>query len=1055
MRNKFLLLLLFFSITWQVWAQTEPITGVVKERSTGQALPGVSVSIKGTTIGAVTDANGRFKINAKKDQTLVFSFIGFGIIEKKLTNNSILSVELIEENKELTEVRVIGYGTQTKAEFTGSAVRVGGEVIKEQPVQSFDQALQGRAAGVNIAQPNGVLNNPPVIRIRGVNSISLSSYPLVVVDGIPINTGNVSTSTAVPNNPLGDINPADIESIDVLKDAASTSIYGSRAAAGVLLITTKRGKSGKAKINYEVWTGFSDVVRLPEVLNAEQYIAIKNEAVLNAKILGGNQNNSSVASALFFPNYDANNRAIDTRWYDYIYQRGTSQSHNLSVSGGNNGTTYYFSANFTDQKGFLVTNEFKRKALRFNIDQEVNSWLKLKGGISYNTSFNQSPYAGSLANSSFFLVGAARLAVALPPNVPAFNADGSYNINPSSPNTIGMGNNQVVSNWGNPVALLNENNYTSTNDRVIANISAVAKLYKNLDFTTTYAVDRLRTDTYSYDSPIQGNGYSSKGNAANVTAIRDNWNWTNTLNYSTTLFDKHSLSALAGYDIQKLTYNSWGASRTQSADPYFENYQGNWGAISATGNDISEKTFLSFFSRLSYDYNKKYFLTFNFRRDGNSALGAGKKYGNFGGVSGGWALSEEDFYKNTSLASVLSNIKIRASWGRVGNGNLSDAFSSLELYSGSLYGSVPTWSLSQAGNPNLGWETSNQTNIGADFGLWNNRVQVELTYFNNDVNGLILSAPQAVSKGIPGNAILGNVGSMYNRGVELGINATVLQKGNFSWNTSLNLTTIQNKVTALAEGNTDIVGTTHVSYETTNVTRVGYSVGSLYGSKTAGVNPANGRRIFINAKGEQVQYSQVVASGESQWTYLNGEKAPAITGADYYLLGNTLSTWYGGWSNNFKYGNFDLGFNLSFSGGNYIQNGTRATLLDQRAYNNSTEILTRWQKPGDITDVPRLVYNDQTSSGSSFPISGNVQKADFLRLQNLSLGYRVPSAWLGKTGIASVRLFAQGSNLFLITGYKGTDPESSVNGNSNTTPGVEKNSVGQARTFTFGINVGF
>lgn len=1055
MRNKFLLLLLFFSITWQVWAQTEPITGVVKERSTGQTLPGVSVSIKGTTQGVVTDANGRFKINAKKDQTLVFSFIGFGVIEKKLTNNSTLSIELTEENKELTEVRVIGYGTQTKAEFTGSAVRVGGEVIKEQPVQSFDQALQGRAAGVNIAQPNGVLNNPPVIRIRGVNSISLSSYPLVVVDGIPINTGNVSTSTAVPNNPLGDINPADIESIDVLKDAASTSIYGSRAAAGVLLITTKRGKSGKAKINYEVWTGFSDVVRLPEVLNAEQYIAIKNEAVLNAKIIGGNQNNSSVASALFFPNYDANNRAIDTRWYDYIYQRGTSQSHNLSVSGGNNGTTYYFSANFTDQKGFLVTNEFKRKALRFNIDQEVNSWLKLKGGISYNTSFNQSPYAGSLANSSFFLVGAARLAVALPPNVPAYNADGSYNINPSSPNTIGMGNNQVVSNWGNPVALLNENNYTSTNDRVIANISAVAKLYKNLDFTTTYAVDRLRTDTYSYDSPIQGNGYSSKGNATNVTAIRDNWNWTNTLNYSTTLFDKHSLSALVGYDIQKLTYNSWGASRTQSADPYFENYQGNWGAISATGNDISEKTFLSFFSRLSYDYNKKYFLTFNFRRDGNSALGAGKKYGNFGGVSGGWALSEEDFYKNTSLASVLSNIKIRASWGRVGNGNLSDAFSSLELYSGSLYGSVPTWSLSQAGNPNLGWETSNQTNIGADLGLWNNRVQVELTYFNNDVNGLILSAPQAVSKGIPGNAILGNVGSMYNRGVELGINATVLQKGNFSWNTSLNLTTIQNKVTALAEGNTDIVGTTHVSYETTNVTRVGYSVGSLYGAKTAGVNPANGRRIFINAKGEQVQYSQVVAPGESQWTYLNGERAPAITGADYYLLGNTLPTWYGGWSNNFKYGNFDLGFNLSFSGGNYIQNGTRATLLDQRAYNNSTEILTRWQKPGDITDVPRLVYNDQTSSGSSFPISGNIQKADFLRLQNLSLGYRVPSAWLGKTGIASVRLFAQGSNLFLITGYKGTDPESSVNGNSNTTPGVEKNSVGQARTFTFGINVGF
>ncbi|WP_044170438.1 SusC/RagA family TonB-linked outer membrane protein [Flectobacillus major] len=1054
-RKLHIITLLFLSISTSILAQIKTVTGTVKDKDTGEPLPGVTVIVKGTSTGTVADQKGNYKINASEKSILSFSFIGYSTIEKLVGNQSTISIDLVSDNKQLAEVRVVGYGTQTKAEFTGSAVRVSGDVIKEQPIQSFDQALSGRAAGVNIAQPNGVLNNPPVIRIRGVNSISLSSYPLVVVDGIPINTGNVSTSTAVPNNPLGDINPADIESIDVLKDAASTSIYGSRAAAGVLLITTKRGKAGKARISYEAWTGVSEVTRLPKLLNAEQFIAIKNEAVLNAKILGGNANNSNVASALFFPNYDANNNPIDTRWYDYIYQTGTSQNHNISVSGGTNATSYYLSANYTDQKGFLVTNEFKRKSIRFNIDQEVTSWLKLKGGLSYNNSFNQSPYSGSLANSNFFLVGAARLAIALPPNVPAYNADGSYNINPNSPNTIGVGNNQFVSNWGNPVALLNENRYTSENDRVIGSISAVAKLLKNLDFTTTYAIDRLRTDTYSYDSPIQGNGFSSRGNATNVAAIRDNWNWTNTLNYSTVIADKHSISALLGYDLQKFNYNSWGASRTQSSDPFFENYQGNWGAISATGNDISERAFLSFFSRLSYDWKKKYFLTFNFRRDGNSALGSGKKYGNFGGVSGGWSLSEEEFYKTTQLATILNNVKLRASWGRVGNGNLSDAFSSLELYSGSLYGSASTWAISQAGNANLGWETSNQTNIGADLGLWNDRVQVELTYFNNDVNGLILSAPQAVSKGIPGNAILGNVGSMYNRGIELGITANVIRKGNFSWNTSLNFTKLENKVTALAEGNTDIIGTTHVSYETTNITRVGHSVGSLYGAKTAGVNPANGQRIFINAKGEQVQYSQVVLPGQSQWTYLNGEKAPAITGADYYLIGNALPTWYGGLSNNFKYQNFDLGVNLSFSGGNYIMNGTRATLLDQRAYNNSVEILNRWQKPGDITDIPRLVYNDQLSSGSSFPVSTNAEKADFLRLQNLSLGYRIPTALFGKSGITSARVYVQGSNLFLITKYTGTDPESSVNGNSNTTPGVEKNSVGQARTFTFGINVGF
>lgn len=1041
-----------------LYAQSRSITGTIKDKDSGETLPGVSVLVKGTTNGVVSDLSGNFKIAAPDEAVLVFSYIGYAAIEKKISNQSTYSIELISETKLLSEVRVVGYGTQTKAEFTGSAVRVGGDIIKEQPVQSFDQALSGRAAGVSIAQPNGVLNNPPVIRIRGVNSISLSSYPLVVVDGIPINTGNISTSTAVPNNPLGDINPADIESIDVLKDAASTAIYGSRAAGGVLLVTTKRGKTGKPRITYETWAGVSNITRLPELLNAEQFIAIKNEAVLNAKILGGNANNDKVASAIFFPNYDANNNPVDTRWYDYIYQQGVSQNHNLSISGGTASTNYYFSANYTKQTGFLVGNEFKRKSVRFNIDQELTSWLKFKGGVSYNTSNNESPYAGSLPNSNFFLVGVARLATSLPPNVTAFNADGSYNINPASPNTIGVGNNQFVSNWGNPVALLRENRYTSDNDRIIGNFSLIAELLKNLNFTSTYAVDRLKTDNVSFDSAIQGNGYSSKGNATNTSGLRDNWNWTNTLAYNTVFGKKHSVSALIGYDFQKFYSNSWGASRTQTSDPFFANYQGNWGAISAANTEIGERAFLSSFSRLNYDFSKKYFVTINLRRDGNSALGSGKKFGNFGGISGGWQLSDENFYKTASLARIINNIKLRASWGRVGNGNLSNEYSSLELYSGSLYGNAATWAISQAGNSNLGWETSKQTNIGAELGFLNDRIQVEATYFNNDVDGLILSAPQAVSKGIPGNAILGNVGSMYNRGIELGINATIIRKGDFSWSTSLNFTKLANKVTALADGNTDIVGTTHVAYETTNITRVGYSVGSLYGAKTDGVNPANGQRIFINAKGEQVQFSQVVAPGQSQWTYLDGTKAPAITGADYYLIGNALPTFYGGFANNFKYKNFDLGINLSYAGGNYIQNGTRATLLDQRAYNNSTEILNRWQKPGDITDIPRLVYNDQTSSGSSFPVSTNAEKADFIRLQNASIGYRLPISILSKitkSGISSVRIYAQGSNLFLLTKYTGTDPESSVNGNSNTTPGVEKNSVGQARTFTFGLNLSF
>jgi len=1055
--SKFTFTILFlFSISNYLFAQSKNISGTVKDKDSGEALPGVSVTVKGTTTGVITDLSGSYKIVAAEGNILVFSFIGYSSIEKTVGNASTISIDLVSEAKLLSEVRVVGYGTQTKAEFTGSAARINGDAVKEQPVQSFDQALAGRAAGVSIAQPNGILNNPPVIRIRGINSISLSSYPLVVVDGIPINTGNISTSTAVPNNPLGDINPADIESIDVLKDAASTAIYGSRAAGGVILVTTKRGKTGKPRITYDGWAGVSNVVRLPELLNAEQFIAIKNEAVLNAKILGGNANNDNVASALFFPNYDANNNPVDTRWYDYIYRQGVSQSHNLSISGGTNTTNYFFSANITKQNGFLVGNEFDRKAVRFNIDQELTPWLKFRGGLSYNTSFNESPYAGSLPGSNFFLVNVARLATALPPNVVPFNPDGSYSVNPASPNTIGVGNNKFVSNWGNPVALLNENRYTSANDRVIANFSLDAEIIRNLVFTTTYAVDRLKSDNVSFDSAIQGNGFASRGNATNTTGLRDNWNWTNTLGYKVALNAKNNLSVLVGYDVQKFNVSSWGASRTQTSDPFFENYQGNWGAISAANNEVAERAFLSSFARLNYDFNKKYFVTFNFRRDGNSALGTGKKWGNFGGVSGGWQLSDEDFYKNSSLARIANNIKLRASWGRVGNGNLSNEYSSLELYSGSLYGNAATWAIAQAGNANLGWETSKQTNVGVELGFLNDRIQVEATYFNNDVDGLILSAPQAVSKGIPGNAILGNVGAMYNRGLELGINASVLRKGDFTWNASFNITTLKNRVTALADGNTDIVGTTHVAYETTNVTRVGHSVGSLYGARTAGVNPANGQRIFINAKGQQVQFSQVVAPGQSQWTYLDGTKAPAITGADYYLIGNALPTFYGGLINNFKYKNFDLSVNISYAGGNYIMNGTRATLLDQRAYNNSTEILNRWQKPGDITDIPRLVYNDQTSTGSSFPVSTNAEKADFIRLQNASLGYRLPNLKaLAKIGLSTVRVYVQGSNLFLLTKYTGTDPESSVNGNSNTTPGIEKNSVGQARTFTFGINLSF
>ncbi|CAM3943670.1 TonB-linked outer membrane protein, SusC/RagA family [Pedobacter westerhofensis] len=1031
------------------------ISGVVTDEN-GETLPGVSVKVKGSSSATVTDSNGKFTITVPNDQaTLVFGYIGYTSKEVPVGNKTSLKISLQPDAKTLNDVVVVGYGTQTKAEFTGSASKVSGESLKDLPVQSFDQGLAGKATGVSIGQPNGVLNNAPVIRIRGINSISLSSYPLIVVDGIPINTGNSSGNAQVANNPLGDINPADIESVNVLKDAASTAIYGSRAAAGVILITTKSGKSGKPKVNYEGWTGITNAVRLPELLNAEQFMMIKNEATLNSKILSNNQNNAAVPSASFFPSYNADGSMVDTKWFDEVYQTGVSQNHSLNVSGGSETTKYYFSTNYSKQEGIIKTNEFTRKSARFNIDHKLTSFIKLTANINYNNSLNASPQTGSLEGNAFGLTAIGRLATLSAPNVPVMNADGSYNL--STTNTLGMGANTVSSNFYNPAALLAYNTYTSENDRIIGNFAVDVNLAKGLTYRLSYGVDRLRIENKSFESAIHGPGFANGGQATNNSVLIDNWNLTHTLNYAAKMGDKNNFSLLAGYDVQKFRNTMWGAQRTGLSDSFYDTFEGSYQNIvpGTTNNSRSEKAFASIFGRVSYDFDKKYFATINYRRDGNSALGTGKKYGNFGGVSGGWALSGEDFYKNSHLAEIMNSVKLRASWGRVGNGNLANNYGSLSLYTSSLYGTVPTFAFNQGGNPDLGWETSKQTNVGADIGFFKDRVTIDVTYYNNNVDGLILNVPQSPSKGIPGNAILQNVGAMYNRGLEFGITALVYQKGNFSWNTNFNYTHNKNMVTDLFGTGAEIVGATATSSETTNITRVGYSVGSLYGAVTNGVNPANGQRIFINAAGQQVQYSQSIPTGGSRWTYLDGTAAPAISVKDYKILGNALPTFYGGFNNTFKYKSFDLGVNFTYSGGNYIQNGTKATWRDQRFWNNSTEVLTRWTTPGQVTDIPRVVLGDLLSNGSSFPISANVEKADFIRLQTASFGYRFNPAIFGKSGISSLRIYTQVFNAFLITKYSGQDPDISVNGNTNTTPGVDKNSVPQGRTFTFGMNIGF
>ena len=956
-----------------------------------------------------------------------------------------------QDSVKLRELVVVGYNSVSKGSFTGAATQLKTDYTKQTLVQSFEQALSGKAAGANITLPNGVLNNVPVIRIRGVNSISLSSYPLVVLNGIPVFTGDVSTGAYVGNNPLADINPADIESVEILKDAASTAIYGSRAAAGVIVITTKKGAVQKTSVSYNYALATNHAVRLPKLLNATQYMEVKNEAVLNSKLLSGKEYDASVASSLFFPSYNADGSLVNTNWYDYVYRTGISQNHHLNIAGGSDDTQYYFSANYSKQNGILVDNNFKRKGLNFNIEHKVTSFLKLKANLNYNNSLNQSQNTGSLLNSTFLLIGAARMAMVLPPNVAAFTADAKPNLSASG--RISSGNSLITNSYYNPVALFANSRYTSGNDHFMGNISANVQLMKNLEFITNYAIDRINTENISFNSARLGStGYNVKGSITNAYGLRNSQLWNNLLKYHTS-FQKNNLQILVGYEQQNTDISTWGVNATGAIDPFFENYQGGWSIYTPSDNYLSEKGLVSFFGRVNYDYDNKILLTLNLRRDGNSALAEGKKFGNFGGTSAGWVISDESFFGNSGISKLVDFLKLRVGYGVVGNANMSTDYGAMNLYNSTIYGAEAGLSISQAGNKELGWETSKQTNIGFDAALLQNKITVGFSYFNNNVDGLILSTPQSPSKGIPGNVILSNVGSMYNRGIEIELNYKILNDRDFKWETSLNYTHVRNKVTALADGNADIVAYTHLSSEATNITRVGYPAGSLYAAKTVGINPENGRRIFVNSKGEKVQYSEAVAAGQSNWTYLDGTIAPAINYADYQIVGNAIPVWYGGFINTFTYKNVDLKIDFTYSGGNYVMNGTRGTLLDMRYMNNSADALNRWTTVGQTTNIPRVVYGDRISNGAAFPISENAEKADFLRLNNVTLGYSLPLKIVRQLKLADLSVFVQGTNLWLFTAYTGTDPESSVNGNSNLTPGVEKNSVGLGRTFSFGVNV--
>ena len=1059
MRKLTLLLSAVFVFVLHTAAQNRTITGTVTDEK-GAPIEGVSVTSPNGKQGTQTEKDGTYSISLPPAvKNLIFTYVNFVAQTKSIGSNLTINIVLKSVDSRLEEVVVVGYGTQKRKEVTGSLTAVKGTVIAEKPVQSFEQALAGRSSGVQITVPSGVLNAPPVFRIRGVNSISLSSSPLIVVDGTPVTTGDLAGSNAA-GNALASINPADIESMDIAKDAAATAIYGSRAANGVVFITTKRGKPGKAKINYNASMGFTSVYGVPKVLNAQQYTDYKNFVASTS--LGVNTTNPLTPPYIRFnltPGPDGN--PINTNWGDVIYRQGFNQDHNLNISGGNDNTTYYFSAGYTNQEGILRANDFVRKNILMNVDSRVSKYLSIGGKISYSNELNQVSSATGSLGDAFATGGFGRLALVNAPNISPYNNDGSYNISTAG-NFIGQQGNALSTNqvgFSNPVYLFDKNRSNSETNHIQSNLYVQVKPFSWLTYKSLYAIDYIFVDNDIFRDARHGDGVTNSGDAFASLSKFKRWTWSNTLQIDKTFKDKHSFSLLGGLEQDRRTTNQFGLTRRVVTDPVYTVIQGGFTTDVNTNLGLGENYLQSAFGRFNYDYKKKYYISANLRSDQYSALPGQKE--TFYGFSAAWDVSQEKFW-GAPIRKVFSSLKFKGSYGKVGNAFVGD-FDTYSTFSSGVFGGNGTLTFNQAGNPGLKWETSKQFNLGANIGFFKDKMNLEVTYYKNDISNLILRVPQAPSTGVP-NAVLQNVGKMYNKGIEITLSGTVVNTKNFTWTTNFNYTNNRNEVTELAPGLTEILTGTG-GLETVNRTAVGYPAGYLWVVRSGRADPATGRRIFYNKTGNAILYRfGTLPAGEFTWQNTDGTRYNLQNGAantinaaaDAVMYANTNPRAIGGFSNTFRYKNFDLDVLFTYQAGFSLYFGTHAGMFDQRFWNNSVRVLDGWRKFGDVTDIPKPVFNDNVSNGSGLPISFNVFKADFIKLKNVTLGYNIPVDGLKKVKITNARFWVGGQNLWIFTKYPGPDPEVSSNGNGSATgQGVDRNTLANGRTITVGLNIGF
>ncbi|SHG43864.1 TonB-linked outer membrane protein, SusC/RagA family [Flavobacterium segetis] len=997
MKIKFKCFLSFLLVLFAqlIFAQESKISGKVTDM-TGLPIPGVNIVIKGSDTSAQTNFDGEFIITAKKGQLLIVSFVGMKTVEIPASDS--MQIKLKDDSNQLETVLVMGYGTQSKKKSTDAVSRVTAKDIENIPVSNVQNALVGKLAGVQITQTNGKVEGGMNIRVRGQASISAGTQPLYVLDGMILINQNESLNGAALN-PLLTLSPNEIESIDILKDASSAAIYGARGANGVVIITTKKGKAGKTAFSANFSQGISEATNTRKFLNSAQYIELFTEARLNEgfsdpRNAGGKFDQLSAGK-------DWRKGEVDTDWTKLALRTGYTTDADVSASGGTDKTQYYFSGAYSKNTGIVSFNDLER----FNFRNNVTTKISDRFSAGMNMAFSRTLIHRNTNDNSFTT---PMQGVAQSPLSPARNDDGTAN---------------TATQYVNFLAAQDNGNNQTIIRRITGKFFGEYKIITPLKFNSEVSYDlyaQTQDNWYGTNYPF----VATNGEVFAASVNNESYTLSNYFTFDKT-FGDHNLNIVAGQEFTSFASRYQSVTSIYFASDSLQTVDSGAEVNAGSGNE-SDYAFDSLFSRVSYSYANKYLLKASVRRDGSSRFGQNNQYGYFPAVSAGWVLSQEDFLADNN---TISNLKLRASFGQTGNAEIGN-FSSRSLYSGASYNLKAGLLPSQPGNNDLSWEKSKQLDLGLEFGFLKNRISGEIDYYDKNTDGLLFDVPLAISSGA--SSITENIGLVNSKGFEFVLNGKIIDTDDFQWNASLNLTTNESAVKKLPDNNTDIVGTYTIN-------RVGENINSFYLIEYGGVDQANGDALFV--KNTRLPDGSLDKSTTNDYSQ-----------AERVISGNPFPTLMSGFTNTINFKGLDFSFTFQGEWGSSIYNGGGQYQSANGDFwdNQTIDQLNRWQKAGDITRVPQARYVGGNGTQAS---TRYLDKSDFVRLRNLTLGYSLPTSLLEKSGLSKVRVYITGVNLLTFTNYQGNDPEARYDIGGSI--GQEFYSAPPAKTIALGVNLTF